>query len=68
MQGGSQATESRCWLRDEEVVGSNPATPTVEQQVRGPSEKSEGPSRVKVAKSPSRHSAISYERDWIATH
>jgi hypothetical protein len=23
------------WLRDEEVVGSNPATPTVEQQVRG---------------------------------
>jgi hypothetical protein len=37
---------SSSWLRDEEAVGSNPATPTTNQQVKAPSRDREGASDV----------------------
>jgi hypothetical protein len=55
-------------FRDEEVVGSNPATPTVEQQVRGPfREIGRALFHAKSVKSPSWLPAISHERVRIVT-
>ncbi len=36
---GTQVDHRRTWVRDEEVVGSNPATPTEKVQVKGPATK-----------------------------